>query len=275
MTIKKYITSLGSFENKKIVLIGGTSGIGLELLKHLVDLKAQIILLAIERDIAKDLKEQHHLLDTIYYDQSSYKCIDNAIDELLSKHKDFSTIVMNAGVLGLNKVVDNGYPGTIGINYIGNRYFIDTISPRLSHKVRFVIAGSFVGGFHLNKNIDLKNPKLKTFTQYNVSKIYLEAYFYKLFKDNKYPNLEYVCAEPGLTNGGIIRNFNKIVRFLGKYFLKWFFHSTSKASLGLLTGISSKAKNGDFIVPRGLFTLSGYPKIKSLPRKRKRNYLFK
>ena len=275
MTIKKYIDSLGSFENKKIVLIGGTSGIGLELLKHLVNLKAQIILLAIEEDIAKDLKVQYHLLDTFYYDQSSYQSINKAINELLEKHKDFDTIVMNAGVLGLNKVVDNGYPGTIGINYIGARYFIDTISPRLTQKVRFVIAGSFVGGFHLNKSIDLKNPKLKTFTQYNVSKIYLEAYFYKLFKDNKYPNLEYVCAEPGLTNGGIIRNFNKVIRFLGKYFLKWFFHSTNKASLGLLTGISSKAKNGDFVVPRGLFTLSGYPKIKSLPRKRRRDYLFK
>ena len=275
MTIEKYIASLGSFENKKIVLIGGTSGIGLELLKHLLDLKAQIILLAIEKNIAKDLKEQYHLIDTIYYDQSSYQSIDKAINELLEKHIDFDTIVMNAGVLGLNKVVDNGYPGTIGINYIGAKYFIDAISPRLNQKVRFVIAGSFVGAFHLKKNINLKDPKLKTFTQYNVSKIYLEAYFNKLYQDNKYPNLEYVCAEPGLTNAGIIRNFNKVVRFLGKYFLKWFFHSTSKASLGLLTGISSKAKNGDFIIPRGLFTLSGYPKIKNLPRKRRRDYLFK
>ena len=275
MNIKKYISTLGSFENKKVILLGGTSGIGLELLKHLTSLKVPVILLGIEKELLPKLKEEYHLVDTIYYDQSNNESIDNAIDELTSKYDDFTTIVMNAGVLGVNKVVDNGYPGTIGINYIGNRYFIDTISKKLKHNIRFVIAGSFVAGFHLNKKIDIKNPKLKTFTQYNVSKIYLEAYFYNLYNKNKYSNLEYVLTEPGLTNGGIIRHFNIVVRFLGKHFLKWFFHSTSKASLNLLTGISDKAKNGDFIAPRGLFTLSGYPKIKKLPKRRRKEYLFK
>ena len=36
MAIQKYIDKLGSFDDRKIVLIGGTFGIGLELLKHLV-----------------------------------------------------------------------------------------------------------------------------------------------------------------------------------------------------------------------------------------------
>ena len=274
MNINKYISKLGSFENKKVVLIGGTSGIGLELLKHLTNLHVPVILLGIEKDLLPVLKEQYNLVDTIYYDQSSNDSIDKAIEELLSKHKDFTTIVLNAGVLGVSKVVDNGYPGTIGINYIGNRYFIDKISPKPNHKVKFVIAGSFAAGLHFKKRHDLKDPNLSTFDQYNLSKAYLEAYFYKISKEHKYPSLDYVCVEPGLVNTGIIHNFNKVVRFLGKYFLKWFFHSPRKASLGLLTGISDKSKNGDFIVPRGLLNLSGYPKIKDLPRKRRRPNLF-
>ena len=274
MNINKYINNLGSFENKKIVLIGGTSGIGLELLKHLVNTKAQIILLAIEKELSQNLKDEYKLLDVIYYDQSSYKAIDTAIEELLSRHKDFDTIVLNAGVLGITKVLDNGYPGTIAINYIGARYFIDTISPKLDHKARFVIAGSFAAGLHIKNKADIKSPKLNHFQQYNLSKAYIEGYFYKLFIENKYPKLEYVCAEPGLTNTGIIHNYNRVVRFLGYYFLKWFFHSPKKASLCLLTGISNKAKNGDFITPRGLFKLSGYPQIRTLPKKRRRQYLF-
>lgn len=273
MNINKYINNLGSFENKKIVLIGGTSGIGLELLKHLVSLKAQVILLALEKEFYQKLKDEYKLLDVIYYDQSSYKAIDTAIEELLSKHKDFDTVVLNAGVLGITKVLDNGYPGTIAINYIGARYFIDNISPKLNHKVRFVIAGSFAAGLHIKKKADLKSPKLSHFQQYNLSKAYIEAYFYKLFIENKYPNLEYVCVEPGLTNTGIIHNYNRVVRFLGYYFLKWFFHSPKKASLCLLTAISNKAKNGDFITPRGLFKLSGYPQMRTLPKKRRRQYL--
>ena len=275
MNINKYINNLGSFENKKIVLIGGTSGIGLELLKHLVHLKAQIILLALEKELSQKLKEEYKLLDVIYYDQSSYKAIDIAIEELLSKYKDFDTVVLNAGVLGITKVLDNGYPGTIAINYIGARYFIDTLSPKLNHKARFVIAGSFAAGLHIKKKANLKSPNLNHFQQYNLSKAYIEGYFYKLFIENKYPNLEYVCVEPGLTNTGIIHNYNRVVRFLGYYFLKWFFHSPKKASLCLLTGISNKAKNGNFITPRGLFKLSGYPQIRKLPKKRRRQYLFK
>ena len=274
MNINKYINNLGSFENRKIVLIGGTSGIGLELLKHLVSLKAQVILLALEKELSQKLKDEYKLLDVIYYDQSSYKAVDTAIDELLSIHKDFDTIVLNAGVLGITRVLDNGYPGTIAINYIGARYFIDTMSPKLNYKLRFVIAGSFAAGLHIKKKADLKSPKLNHFQQYNLSKAYIEAYFYNLFIENKYPNLEYVCVEPGLTNTGIIHNYNRVVRFLGYYFLKWFFHSPNKASLCLLTGISNKAKNGDFITPRGLFKLSGYPQIRTLPKKRRRQYLF-
>ena len=274
MKISKYVDSLGSFENKKVVLIGATSGIGLELLKHLVSLKAQIILLALEPDLSQKLKEEYNLLDVIHYDQSSNSSIELAIDELLDKHKDFDTIVLNAGVLALRKIMDNGYSGTISINYIGARYFIDTISPKLSQNVRFVIAGSFAAGLRVKKNVDLKSPKLSNFDHYNISKAYLEAYFYKLAKERPYENLEYVCVEPGLVNTSIIRNYNKAIRFLGYYFLKWFFHSPRKASLGLLTGISSKVKNGDFITPRGLFHLSGYPKIRTLPKKRRREYLF-
>ena len=274
MTIKKYLSKIGSLENRKIILIGGTSGIGLELLKHLVNLKAKIVLLAIERDISAELKDKFNLEDVIYYDQSNTSQIDEAIEELLRKHHDFDTIVLNAGVLGMTKVLDNGYPMTIAINYIGNRYFIDTISPKLTQRVKFVIAGSFAAGLHFKKHHNLKDTNMKKYDQYNISKGYLEAYFYKLHVEHKYPNIDYVCTEPGLTNSGIIRSLNKVVRFLGKWFLKIFFHSPRKASLCLLTGISDLSKDGDFITPRGLFALSGFPKIKSLPRKRRRQYLF-
>ena len=275
MKITNYIESLDSFENKKIVLLGGTSGIGLCLLNHLVYKHAQVILLALEDDVANKLKEEYSLLDVIHYDQSSFESIDSAINELLKKHEDFDTIVMNVGVLNQTRILDNGYPATIGINYIGARYFIDNISRKLSQNVKFVIAGSFAAMLSFNKKLDLKSTKRNALKQYNASKAYLEAYFYKLSTEKPYPNIEYVLAEPGLTNTAIINGFNKVVRFLGKYFLKWFFHSPNKASLGLLLGISSKSKNGDFITPRGIFHLSGYPKIRKLPSNRRKVYLFK
>ena len=144
----------------------------------------------------------------------------------------------------------------------------------ISHKVRFVIQGSIVGGVHLSKKADVTCTKYGMFKQYNISKIYLEAYFYKLVSENKYPNIEYVLTEPGIASTGITRHFNSFIRVNGKWFLKLFFHSSKVASLTLLTGISKLASSGDYIVPRGLFTMSGYPKFKKFPKKRQRTYLF-
>ncbi len=273
MKINKYLSSIESFKDRKIAVVGATSGIGLALLQHLVSKEAKVVLLAKDLDLAKKLQEQYRLLDVIEYDQRSFKKIDSAIKILLEKHPDIDSIALNAGSLKDKTILDNGYQGTVGVNYIGTRYFIDTVSPKLKNKVRFVVQGSITAGCHLKKKVDLKQ-KMNFFKEYNYSKAYLEAYIYKLYVKNKYPNLEYVITEPGISSTNIIRNLSKPIRFLGKYFLKIFFHSPKKASLTLLTGLSNKAHNGDWIVPRGLFTLSGYPKIKSLPQKRRRLFLF-
>lgn len=277
MSVKKYLNQVESFKGRTIVLLGATSGIGLELIKHLVSKEAKIILLARNTEKANEIKKlyQENIIDIIEYDQSSCEKIDESIDELLNKHKDFDSIVLNAGVLNDKRILDNGYPATFGINYIGARYFINQISPKLNHKVRFVIQGSCAAGAKLNKPIDAKKDKVGMFKQYNISKGYLEAYFYKLYTDNKYPNFEYVLTEPGITSTNITRRLNPIVRVLGKGFLPIFFHLPKKASLTLLKGLSSTSKNGDYIIPRGLLTFSGLPKTKPFPDKRKREFLFK
>ena len=276
MTVKKYLSSIESFKGKRIAITGVTSGIGKELFLHLMAKEADVVLLVRNIDKANELKKQFpdRNIDIIDYDQSSLKKIEKACDELTKKYKDLYAIVLDAGTLGEKKPTADNLPGTIGVNYFGVRHFLDYISPKLGNKVRFIIQGSIVAGINPKKKADLFDIRLKTFTQYNLSKIYLEAYFYKLVSENKYPNIEYVLTEPGISSTGIIRNFNGFIRFTGKYFLKIFFHSPKKACLPLLLGLTSNSKNGDFITPRGLFTMSGFPKIKEFPEKRRRQYLF-
>ena len=276
MTIKKYVDSINDFKGKRIAITGATSGIGKKLFYHLINKGASIVLLSRNIDKANSLKNEfpNSDINIIEYDQASYKKIEKACDELISNFPDLYAIALDAGNLGNKTPTEDNYPGTIGVNYFGVRHFIDYISPKLNGKVRFVIQGSIVAGLKPKKNASLLDTRLKTFTQYNLSKIYLEAYFYKIFSENKYQNIEYVLTEPGISSTNIICNFNGFIRFTGKYFLKIFFHSPKKASLTMLTGLSEKAKNGDYIVPRGLFTMSGYPKIKVFPEKRKRPELF-
>ena len=276
MNVKKYVDSLPVTNKHTIAITGATSGIGKALFYHLINKDVDIILLVRNLDKGNALKNEfpNKKIDVIEYDQSSFNKIEKACDELVNKYPKLDTIVLDAGNLGEKAPTEDGYPGTIGVNYFGVRHFIDYISPKLKGNVRFVIQGSIVGGLKPKKNASLLDIHLKMFDQYNLSKIYLEAYFYKLFTEKHYANIEYVLTEPGISGTNIIRNMNGFIRFNGKWFLKLFFHSPKKASLTLLTGVSDIAKNGDYIVPRGLFTMGGYPKIKEFPSKRRREYLF-
>ena len=280
MNIKKYLESIENMSNRKIVLTGATSGIGKELLFHLLSKNAYVILLVHSPSHIEPLKEEiYHRyknaqIDIIEYDQASFSHIENSIDELNKKHPDYDTVVLNAGVLtGKGRTKDN-YPLTIGVNYLGVRHFIEYLSTTANRKIKIVIQGSIVAYANVSKKSDL-NKQYGLFKQYNLSKGYLEAYFYYLYSKNIYPNFEYVLTEPGISSTNITRSFIKPIRFLGKYFLMIFFHSPKKASLPLLKGVSDSTHNGDYITPRGLFTLSGYPKVKEFPNRRKREYLFK
>ena len=276
MTIKKYLENIEDLSNRKILLTGATSGIGEQLFYHLMNKNASVVMLVRNIDKAKEIKDRYpdKHIDIVQYDQSSFRSIESACDELLIKHPDIDTYVLNAGTLGEKGVTIDGYPFTIGVNYFGVRHLIDYLSPKLKNKVRFVIQGSIVGALKPNKKKSIMNDKLGTFDQYNLSKIYLESYFYKLVSENEYPNIEYVLTEPGISSTHITRHFNAFIRVGGKCFLGLFFHHANKACLPLLKGISRKSKNGDFIIPRGLFTMSGYPKTIKFPNKRKREYLF-
>ena len=279
MTLKKYISKIEDLSDRRIALTGATSGIGKALFFHLLDKNAKVVILVRNSQNLKKLLEEvkekypNSSFDMVHYDQSSFEDIEKACDELVRNFPDLDAIVLNAGVLTKKGRTKEDYPLTIGVNYVGVRHFIDYISPKLTNHVRFVIQGSIVAGLSLKKPVDLYTVK-GTFPQYNISKIYMEAYFYKLVKENKYPNIEYVLTEPGISNTGITRHFNWFTKYNGRWFLALFFSRPKVCSLTLLTGISKLSKNGDWIHPRGAFTMAGYPRIDKFPNKRKREYLF-
>ena len=277
MTKKKYLSKIEDLSNRKIVLTGGTSGIGLSFLKCLVSKNAFVILLV--RNIKKAetiVKELNYSnIDIIEYDQSSYSSIKKGIDTLLEKYPSVDSIVLNAGVMSRTKELIEGHPYSIGVNYYGVRYFIEYIAPKLTAKTKIIIQGSLVAGFHLNKKTNIDSNDFKTFKEYNISKMCVEAYTYKLMKEKPYSNIDFVLTEPGITSTSITRDLDSFLKHVGKVFVSTFFHSVDKASLTLLEAVSSKATHGSYIVPRGLFTISGYPKYKKFPHKREREYLIK
>ncbi len=278
MTVKKYLERFTSFKGKKIIITGATAGIGLSLAKILVNKDANIVILARNLKKANGVKEEllsinsNVKIDIIEYDQSDYVLIDSAVKEIKEKHSDFDVLVANAGILYPPKhaLSKQNIPLTIDTNFLGLKRFLDQIIPCYKNK-RYIMHGSMVAGLNVNKNIDIYRDKYSLFKQYNISKACVEAlwhHYYSLNKDN-----EFVLAEPGITSSDIFRGFPWFLRVVGKAFVKVFSHSVEKSSLSMLLGISEYSKNGDYIVPRGLLTISGFPKRKTFPNKRKREFL--
>lgn len=281
MSIKKYLDKLEDLNGKKVVITGGTSGIGLSIVKELLYKHASVVILARNLEKASEVKESllkqypSGLIEVVKYDQSNDQSIIEASRFILDKHHDFYALILNAGIFqSKNKQarVDD-ISLTIKTNYVGLNIFLDHLLPYLKGQHRFIFQGSLAAGLHMKKINSLKEKDLSGWQQYLISKAGVEATFYHYTKiDN--PNCSFYLVEPGITGTDIIRDFPTPIKQMGRVFLKVFSHSSDKAALTALLAVQENTPKDSFIVPRGLFTYCGYPKFKKFPRKREKPELY-
>ncbi len=276
MSIDKYLKGIESFKDKRILITGCTAGIGLKLLEILLSKEAHVVMLIRNIVKANKIKERYPdaQIDIVQYDQSDYELIDSAIKEIKEKHSDFYALVANAGILfpPKNTISKQGYPLTIDTNFLGLKYFLDNLTPSFKNK-RYILQGSLAAGLKIKKDWDLKDSKLALFDQYNLSKAGVEALWHHYYINDK--DNEYILTEPGVTSTDILRNFKEPIKTMGKVFVKTVSHSPKKASLTLLKALTKDTHNGDYIVPRGMYAIAGFPIYKRFPKKRIREYLIK
>ncbi len=279
MSIKKYLERFEDLSNKKILITGGTSGIGLSLAEQLLSKNATVVILARNMKKAEEVKNsllekyKDAQLSFIQYDQSDDQSVIKAAKEVAEKHRDFYALVLNAGITQQKKPVKyvDGYPLTIKTNLIGLSLFLETLLPLLNEKHRFIFQGSLVAGWHLKKIKSYQDKNISFWQQYFISKAGVEALYYYYLEQHL--DHEFLLVEPGISVTNIIREFPPVIRFLAKSFAVLFSNPVEKASLPALLAVSSTTKDGSYIIPRGLFDWRGYPKIKKFPPKRRRPFL--
>ena len=280
MSVLKYLDSLEDLSGKKMLITGGTAGIGLSIVKHLLYKHADVIVLARNEDkfskVKSDLLQAypHGSIGFIKYDQNNNQSVEKASQEIINHHLDFYAFILNAGLMQGKKhfTTTDGYPTAIKTNYVGLALLLKGLMPHLKANQRLILQGSLGAGLCFGKIKTLKEQKPHMFRQYFISKAGVEALFYYYSKqDNISPS--FYLVEPGITNSDIIRDFPRIIRVLGKIVLKLCSHSTDKAALTAMKALQSDVKKGTYIVPRGFCTYCGYPKVKSFPKSRRREYL--
>ena len=280
MKIDRYLNNLEDMTDKEVIVTGGTSGIGLSLVKHLLNKHAKVIVMARNMNKAEEVKNKlleiypDNPIEFIQYDQSDKESIFKACDEIVTHHKDFYALVLNAGLIQSSKTTTyvNDVPQTINTNFVGVSIIINRLLYQLEGHHRIILQGSVVAGLSIKKVKTLKIKNMGGLKQYFISKAGVEALFhYHILKD--YPNFSFYLVEPGVTNSDIIRDFPPIIRKLGHLFLKTVSHSTDKAALTAMVALQSTTRRKSYIVPRGFLTCMGYPKFKKFPTYREREYL--
>ena len=280
MPLQKFLNNLEDLSNKKVLITGGTSGIGLSIVNQLLYKHAEVVVLARNPSKSKEVKTRMQEkypdchLDFISYDQSDFKSIDRAIDVILKEHNDFYALILNAGCFTTYKTqkAEEDMSLTIKTNFVGLAYFLNILIPKLNNKHRIIFQGSLAAGYYFKKPDSLVNYKASRFQQYCMSKAGVEE-LYHHYCELGLDNLSFYLVEPGLTSTDILRDFPFPIKQLGGLFLKVASHSVKKASLTALLALQENV-NPCYIVPRGPFEWRGYPKIKPFPKKRTRPYLY-
>lgn len=281
MSVVKYLNNLEDLSGKEILVTGGTSGIGLSIIKHLLYKHAKVVVLARNLTKAEEVKKSllaiypNNPIAIIQYDQSDNQSVLSAIEVIIKQHPHFYALILNAGVYQTRRRLQyvDGYPQTFKTNFVGLAYFLDNLLPKLQEQHRFIIQGSLVAGFHLKHINSLKDKNISAWQLYLISKSGVESLFYHYSLSNN-EKFTFYLVEPGLTSTDIIRDFPSPIRQMGKVFLKVVSHSNDKAALTALKALETTTPKNSFIVPRGLGTYLGYPKIKRFPKKRQRPDLY-
>ena len=207
--IDKYIEkNIKDVNNKNIVITGANSGIGFESMMVLAKKGANVIMACRSLKRAQNAKEKvlkdcpNALIDIIQYDQSSFESIDNFINNLFKKYSKIDVLVCNAGIFHPEKGLKtkDGYPLTIGTNYIGLFYLLENIKNRLSN-TKIIIVSSIVYRYTKYKDYKfLLEENTSAFNQYKLSKTAITNYFYYLSQNT---NLNIYMMHPGVSSTNI------------------------------------------------------------------------
>ena len=162
---------------------------------------------------------------------------------------------------------------TIKTNFVGLNTLLVNLLPKLNGQHRFIFQGSLAAGFRIKKIQSLKDKNISSWQQYVISKAGVESLYYNY---TQYPNpdFSFYLVEPGITSTDIIRDFPTPIKQMGHVFLKVVSHSNDKAALTALLALQSSVERNTFIVPRGLCSYTGYPRIRTFPKKRQRVELY-
>jgi len=270
--LKKYLNSL---KNKNVVITGANAGLGFQCSRYVLYLGGNLIMACRNYDKAVAAREEllkefpSSNIDIVVYDQASFSSIYEAYN-MMKKYDHIDGLICNAGIYYPKKSMKtkDGFELTIGTNYLGLSYFLDLMEKMLVvNQTKVIVVNSLTA--YLSKSVNLEYAqKLSRNKVYGTSKLFVSEETYDRMVENKYP---LILSHPGITATNILSGkdtgLSSSFALLGRKFLNIFTHSAEKAALSLIIGLVCDYKPLMYTKPRGIFAISGYPKITKIPSK--------
>lgn len=288
--IEKYLGKLTSLKGKTYIVTGANSGLGYSATKHLLSLGAHVVMACRNLNKASLAKDSliklypNGTLSLFAYDQADFESIETFALAIKENVAVLDGIVLNAGLYHPKKGLKTkqGLPLTMGTNYMGVYYLLKALERHAIFKknphMRIIFVGSLSWHHVKVKKIkeQLSIEKGNLTDQYARSKTAIGklAYFLSRHIENDYlflnSSIKVLIMHPGVTGTNIVGAANssmpKWIARIAPTFLNIFTHTPDVAALGIIKLLATtEVDENKLVAPRGLFQISGYPRLKHYP----------
>lgn len=268
MTIDRWIAeNTADLTGRRIAITGATGGLGEELCRYLVRLKASLILLNRSEERSRRLEQRLRELSPdaqiqhITVDLEDMDAVRQAAEKL--RELSIDTFIHNAGAYSIpRRTCSTGFDNVFQINFVSPYYLIRRLLPHLPPNGRVIVVGSIAHRYSKSNPDDWDFAAQKAASKaYGNAKRHLMFALYELFRQSTDVSLSVV--HPGITFTNITAHYPPWLFAIIKYPMKILFMKPRLAALSILKGVFDTCGYHQWIGP-AWFDVWGLPRKRRL-----------